>query len=69
MYLIQVCLTQLLFAGEQVTVYKGKEINEQVFWIDNTHGRCTAGNYELREIKIKNGKASTACDVETDHRK
>lgn len=69
MYLFEVCLTQLLFAGEQVTVYEGKEINEQVFWIDNNHGRCTAENYELGEIKIKNGKVSTACDVETDARK
>ena len=69
MFLFQVCLTQLLFDGEQVIVYDGEEINKQIFWIDNTYGRCNDGDYELSEIKIKNGKASTACDVETDDRK
>ena len=58
----EVCLATLLFDGEQVTVYDGKDVSDQKVWIDNTHGRCNDVDYELSYIKIKNGEVSTACD-------
>ena len=57
----QVCVSQLLFHGEQVSVYDDKDINDQIFWLDDVHGGCYEKFYELGEITIQNGTVSTCC--------
>ena len=61
----QVCLTGLFFDDERIEFYAEKESNEQGFWLDD-RAVCSyftgRGYYFVPEIKIKNGKVSTACD-------
>ena len=63
--IFKVCLTGLFFDDERIEFYAEKESNEQGFWLDD-RTVCSyftgRGYYFVPEIKIKNGKVSTACD-------
>ena len=63
----QLCFTGLFFDNQQVEFYSDKESNEQGFWLDDEN-KCERftndGYYFVTEMKIKNGKVFTACDLE-----